>query len=147
MMTDEAMRLRRLGEPDAEPACDIVAGFKGSSVDAGYMAEFLADERNCLIGAFADDRLVGFVLAYELPRVDGPRPMMLLYEIEVAADYRRRGIGSALIGELKRICRQRGAAKMFVATGKSNVAAMALYASTGGQRPSTGEAMFEYRFE
>ena len=57
--------------------------------------------------------------------------MMLLYEIEVAVPYQRQGIGTAMLNLLKVFCHQRNAYKMWVQTGKSNVAARNLYRATG----------------
>ncbi|UCH33793.1 MAG: GNAT family N-acetyltransferase [Armatimonadota bacterium] len=143
-MMGGTVEMCRLMSGDEKTACDIVKMFKSREVEMGHMAAFLAEERNYLIAAHLDQQPVGFALAYELPRVDGPKPMMLFYEIEVAEAHRRRGIGKALVEHLKRICEERGCAKMFVVTSESNVAAMALYVSTGGKRPSIDEAMFEY---
>ena len=59
--------------------------------------------------------------------------MMFIYEVAVVEQLRRRGIGRALIEEVKRLAQEDGCRKMLVATNKSNEAAMALYRSAGGQ--------------
>jgi ribosomal protein S18 acetylase RimI-like enzyme len=59
--------------------------------------------------------------------------MMFLYEAGVLAQYRRRGLGRALVEELKRLARESDCRKMFVPTQASNEAAMALYRSAGGE--------------
>ena len=140
------MQIRRLVAGDEESACEIARRFKSAQADKGHLARFLADERNYLVAAHVDDDLAGFILGYELPRIDGARPMMLLYEIGVLADQRRRGIGRALVGQLKQVCQERGIRKMFVLTEQSNAAAMALYTSTGGDRDAGNTVMFEYTF-
>jgi ribosomal protein S18 acetylase RimI-like enzyme len=134
------MQIRRLREGNEEAACRVIEevkfvadGLVGVSADAGYMRTFLADDRNYLIIATVDDKPVGFVLGYECARVDGPRSMMFLYEIGVEETHRRKGIGRALIEELKRCCVARGCCKMFVPTSASNKAAMALYRSADGK--------------
>jgi ribosomal protein S18 acetylase RimI-like enzyme len=73
--------------------------------------------------------------------------MMYLHEIDVLPSYQRQGIGTALIEELKRICRTEGITKMWLGTSESNIAAMALYQKTGGMRLSTGEAGFQWTFQ
>ena len=50
----------------------------------------------------------------------------------VAEQHRRRGIGRALVEEIKRLARVDGCRKMFVLAGRGNEAAMALYRSAGG---------------
>ena len=65
--------------------------------------------------------------------------MMFFYEIGVVESHRRRGVGKQLIGELKAICRQADVMKMWVPTGRSNVAATRLYASTGAVPLNDGD--------
>ena len=138
------MRIRRLTAGDEQTACEIASIFRSSQVATDYMADLLADERNHLIAALVDQRPVGYVLGYELQRIDGRGPMMFLYEIEVAESHRRRGIGRALVEQLKRTCGERRFAKMFVLTEESNTAATALYGSTGGERGDPDTVGFLY---
>ena len=138
------MQIRRLRMGDEESACEIANIFRSSQVSIDYMAALLADERNHLLCAFSEQRPVGYALGYELQRIDGQGPMMLLYEIEVTETHRRRGIGRVLVQHLKRTCRERGFAKMFVFTEESNTAAMALYAAAGGERGAPDTVTFWY---
>jgi len=57
--------------------------------------------------------------------------MIYLYEIGVHPEYRRKGIGAALIGALKEDCRNRDILKIWVGTEADNLAARRLYESTG----------------
>jgi len=138
------MDIRRLITGDEQTAREIVTAFRSSQVSIEYLSDFLADERNHLIAALVDQRPVGYTLGYELQRIDGRGPMMLLYEIEVAPHHRRRGIGRALVEQLKRACRKRGFAKMFLSTEESNSAAIALYTSTGAERGHPDTVGFWY---
>jgi ribosomal protein S18 acetylase RimI-like enzyme len=72
---------------------------------------------------------------------------VLLYEIGVHAEFRRRRIGSALVGEVKRWAREVGAAQVWVLTGTANVAANALYTATGGQSDGSSTVMYSYSLE
>jgi len=69
-----------------------------------------------------------------------------LYEIAVAPEFHRRGIGTALIRGLERICREQGFAEMFVFTNRSNAAAMRLYGSTGAHTEAADEQMFVWTY-
>jgi ribosomal protein S18 acetylase RimI-like enzyme len=148
------MEIRRLIPGDEDAACRVVEQVKlaaeevvAPSVDRAYMRSFLADERNYLITAYVDGALAGFILGYDLARVDGARPMMFLYEVGVDQPYRRRGIGRALVEELKRCCNARNCVKMFVSASASNAAAMALYRAAGGVGgPQSDAAAFEWRW-
>ena len=71
---------------------------------------------------------------------------MFLYEIDVAPEYQRQGVGTALIRVLERICRDEGFAEMFVFTNRSNTAAMRLYASTGAHTEADDEQMFVWTY-
>lgn len=72
-------------------------------------------------------------------RVDRPQPMVILYEVETAEEFRRQGLGRAMVDEFVRICRERGFVKAWVPTNASNTAAIALYASAGGERLSEAD--------
>ena len=112
---------------------------------ARYFLRFLSRPENLWIVPFDDGVPVGYLLAYLLDRVDRDQQMMFFYEIGVAESHRRRGSGKRLIGELKSICREAVLMKMWVPTGRSNVAASRLYASTGAvPLPSGDEVTYAY---
>ena len=88
---------------------------------------------------------VGFLLAYLLDRADRDQQMMLLYEIGVTESHRRRGIGTQMITQLKGLCWAQNVMKMWVPTGRSNLAATRLYASTGAiPLPDGDEVTYAY---
>jgi len=113
----------------------------------GHLTDLLANEDNYFYIAEVDEKPVGFLLAYKLERCDSEQPMMLLYEIEVLSNYRRRGIAKSLIQQIKLLCQQKQFMKAFVITSETNAPAMGLYKSTGGRREATHEAVFVYRIE
>ena len=104
----------------------------------------LHDPRTIFLVAFDEDALVGFVLAYELPRRHGFEVTLCIYEIEVDAAYRRRGVATRLLAELERVARERGVDEGFVLTDADNAAAMGLYESVGGVRNDVVEWDFSY---
>jgi ribosomal protein S18 acetylase RimI-like enzyme len=104
----------------------------------------LHDPRTIFLVAFDAADPVGFVLAYALPRRHGLNVTLCVYEIEVDAAYRGRGIGSRLLRELEGLARKRGIEEGFVLTNEDNVAAMRLYESAGGTRNDVVEWDFDY---
>jgi ribosomal protein S18 acetylase RimI-like enzyme len=52
----------------------------------------------------------------------------------VQENWRRQGVGSALIAAAMTLARQRGSAKFWLSTGGHNTPAQALYESLGGDR-------------
>jgi aminoglycoside 3-N-acetyltransferase I len=133
-----SVRSAELGDGAAEP--------RYSPLDSGAAAAFLVHEQNHVLVAFDGKRPVGMLLAYELERRHGDPRMLFIYELGVDAGYRRRGIARELLRRARALARERGINEGFVLTEESNEAAMALYASAGGVRPSEDEAMFDFDF-
>ncbi len=142
--SESTTEVRRLGRDDGDLALDAISqlkaadwegqGGKPESLTASHLARFLRYDDHFLIVAIKDAEPVGYLLAYELSRVDRDQNMMLFYEIGIADSERRQGVSTALIDEIKAICRERNIMKMWVETNESNEAAMRLYQSTGGTR-------------
>src|ERR1041385_3525892 len=91
----------------------------------------LQDPRTIFLVAFGGEEPIGFVLAYALPRRHGFNVTLLVYEVEVAAEHRRRGVATRLFAELERLARERGIEEAFVLTEADNAAASRLYESVG----------------
>ena len=96
--------------------------------DAPHTA-LLDDERVTFLVAEQDERVVGFVFGYLLPRRHGTATEMFVYELEVDEPYRRQGIATRLMRALVEGCEE-----AFVLTEPDNDAANALYESLGGKR-------------
>lgn len=146
------MDIRR-AEPGDEPlASRTIARLKLNAphqaqqgLRAQAMTDFLANPQNCLIVASDGSAPVGFLLAYMLDRIDSGQTMVFLYEIEVVEAYRRQGIATAMIEQLRAICLEQRAVKLWVQTTRSNPAAIALYRATGARQVSAGEeVVFAY---
>ena len=150
---DRSTKILRLREGDEDAAVRVVEDLKfrmdevvGVSVEPAYMRTFLANDQHYFIVAYVEDEPVGFVFGYRLSRFDGRPPVMFLYEVGVAEHHRRRGIGRALVEELKRLAKADGCGKMFVPTNRSNEAAMALYRSTGGKEGAADATAFSWNW-
>ena len=126
------MEIRRLALDDLKIGVAAIRNIKRAKTTNGVVAQFLKRPDQYFIAAVEDDQPVGFALAYELERIDRPHPMMFLYEIEVVESHQRRGVATAMIELLKKICREKDAFKMFVIASASNNAALRLYDSTFG---------------
>lgn len=133
------MVVRRLRSGDGELLRRLASRFKGAAAPE----TFLDDPRTVVVAALEDGEPVGFLLAYELPRIDDDDTMVFLYELEVAERWRRRGVGRTLVGELRRETPL--ARKTFVLTDDENPGAVAFYAAVGGRRVSPDQVMFEWR--
>jgi ribosomal protein S18 acetylase RimI-like enzyme len=115
--------------------------------DAAATTRFLgspgaADRRNILFLARMEGRVVGFVSGTVLDHPDKPRNL-LLQELGVNEDARRRGIARALLAALRAEGRARGCTITWVLTEGENEAARATYAAAGGIE-TTGVVMVEW---
>lgn len=129
-----ARAIRLLKAPDGYPV-----------PSAEHLAAFLSQPDNVLIVASDGGEPAGYLLAYLLDRVDRNQQMMFFYEIQVAESHRRRGIGKRMIAELKAVCRAQDVMKMWVPTGRANIAATRLYASTGAAPlPADDDVTYAY---
>jgi ribosomal protein S18 acetylase RimI-like enzyme len=135
--------IRRLG-PGDEQVVERLA----EQAPPERASELLADERTIFLVAFDGDEPepAGFVLAYELLRRHGDPSRLFVYEVGVAPTARRRGVATELLRELRRIASERGIRHGFVLTNEANEAAMELYRSLGGVRPSTDDVLWDFEY-
>ena len=120
---------------------------EGTEWDSQEGTKFLKDSNNALFVAFLENQAVGFLTANRLQRFDKRGAEVLLYEIGVREDARQKGIGKALIREVKLWAKESGADEVWVLTNRSNIAAVALYQSMGGETESEtpDEVMFNFK--
>ena len=109
-----------------------------------FAERFFASPNHYLCVAYVDDAPAGFVSGVEMCHPDKGMEMFL-YELGVDDEFRGRGIGTALIGALADLARDRGCYGMWVLTDDDNAAAMAAYQRAGGENPSP-QTMIEWRF-
>jgi ribosomal protein S18 acetylase RimI-like enzyme len=107
-------------------------------------ADFFKDPKNVFLVSRTGGQLSGFLWAHVLVSPHSSGPKLLLYSIDVFGPFRRRGIATFLIRHLKKIARTWRCREMFVPTGRNNLAAVALYRSTGGVAPNDDDVVFVY---
>ena len=94
--------------------------------------------------ALDDHLVVGFVSAVIYLHPDKSAPELWVNEIGVAPTHQRQGIGKMLLQYLLEDARQSGCVEAWVLTERQNVAAMAMYRSTGGIEESPDPTMFTF---
>lgn len=137
-----ALAVRRLGPGDepvlallAEEAPDFdLAGRSGPEppLPPAQAARYLAEPGVLHWVAEEDGRVVGELLCHLLPLPSGAGRELLLYSVGVRAGRRRRGVGTALLGEMRRWMDEAGVPEAWVLA--DNPGAEAFYAASGFER-------------
>lgn len=96
-----------------------------------YLEQLLQKKHIIPLVAFADGKIVGGLVAYELDKFEQERREIYIYDLAVEENYRRQGVATALIQQLREIARQRGAWVIYVQADYGDEAAIALYTKLG----------------
>lgn len=107
--------------------------YVGNRPSDSYMRQLLGSDYFIALAALSDEEVVGGLAAYELRKFEQERSEIYIYDLAVSGAYRRQGVATGLIQELKRIAAERGAYVIFVQadTGPEDEAAIALYSRLG----------------
>ncbi|TKD51056.1 AAC(3)-I family aminoglycoside N-acetyltransferase [Sphingomonas baiyangensis] len=137
-----APAIRLLGAADAPLLRAMLALFAeafedrdsycGNQPDDAYLADLLAGRDFIAVAAIdASGAVVGALASYELRKFEQPRSEIYIYDLAVAAPWRRRGIATALIERLRAEAARRGAWVIFVQADHGDDPAIALYTKLG----------------
>ena len=107
------------------------ATYTRAQPDDTYLKDLLSSESFIAIAALANAKVVGGLAAYVLPKFEQARSEIYIYDLAVDAAWRRRGIATALIEELRRLARAKGAYVIYVQADYGDDAAIALYSRLG----------------
>jgi ribosomal protein S18 acetylase RimI-like enzyme len=120
----------------------VVPGSPTSQTDQLDEPEaFLRDPSSFVLGAYIDGSPVGLAWGLQMRSPSG-RLTTYVHELDVHGNWRRQGVGSALITEAMTLARRRGSTKFWLSTGGHNETAQALYDSLGGDRKPLGDVNY-----
>lgn len=101
---------------------------------AAYLERLLGSETFlALVALSAEREVIGGLAAYELQKFEQERSEIYIYDLAVATPFRRNGVATALIEELKRVAAGRGAWVIFVQADYVDPPAIALYTKLGAR--------------
>ena len=133
------MRIRRLGEADVAAMEALNALFAevfeepgqytGHWQDRGDLAARLAKPDVWALVAEEGARTIGGLTAYMLHKLEGPVGELYIYDLAVAVDRQRQGVGRALLRETCRLAGEAGAHVAFVQADLGDDAPIGLYRS------------------
>ncbi len=112
-------------------AFDEVGTYSAARPSPEYLEQLLGSGYFIALAALKNGEVVGGIAAYELRKFEQERSEIYIYDLAVAAPYRRQGIATALILELKEIAAARGAYVIFVQADRGDAPAIALYTKLG----------------
>jgi GNAT superfamily N-acetyltransferase len=137
------LALRAATSADAALLCDFVrelAEFEGLVHECACtpeaMAEHVLGSRRCAAAIIAeiDGSPAGFALYYRTFSTFAAKPGIFLEDLYVRPDFRKRGIGHALLAAVAQIADGRSAGRLEWTALKWNSKALALYESVGAKR-------------
>lgn len=95
------------------------------------MHTLLDDNRSYLFAAIDGNSVLGYALAYRFPSLYSSDYLAYLYDIEVSATHRRKGIGKLLIEKILEHLRLDNVKELWLGTGIDNSEGQGLFSSTG----------------
>lgn len=130
---------RRAVDADLTPLAglfDLYRQFYREPADLDRARRFIGErlrraDSSILVATADDDVLIGFTQLYPTLCSVSAAPIQILYDLFVAGDARRRGVGRALLEAARQHAEQTGAVRMELATATTNTAAQQLYEQLG----------------
>ena len=99
-----------------------------------FIKERIENNESVIFLALENNSPAGFVQLYPIFTSVGMNRKWLLNDLFVAEDYRRHGVGKALMNKAKDLAVETRAAGILLETTKDNVKAQALYESLGYEK-------------
>lgn len=104
---------------------------------------FISNPQNHAYFALDGEKVIGFVWAYTLDRLES-EPMMYIHSVDVIKEYRRLGVGKMIVKQFIDLAYSLNYRNVFLITDKDNYSGNKLYKSLGGElNPNKNLYIFE----
>jgi aminoglycoside 3-N-acetyltransferase I len=137
------VKIRRLRRPDLSlmrqlnavfgEAFDDPHAYAAAPPENSYLEALLEKEHVVALVALTRTEVLGGLVAYELEKFEQARREIYIYDLAVAAPYRRQGLATALIAQLREIAASRGAWVIYVQADHGDEPAIAIYTKLGAR--------------
>ena len=97
-----------------------------------YLSQLLIRADFWVLAAFLDDGIVGGITAHRLPMTRAEVSELFIYDLAVAVDHQRKGIGRALVAQLRDAAAAEGIDTAFVPADNEDTYALDFYRAIGG---------------
>jgi GNAT superfamily N-acetyltransferase len=142
-----SIEIRFLQPGDESALANVAPEVFDHPIHARATIAFLADPRHHIVVAIENGVVVGFASGVHYFHPDKPVPELWINELGVAPTHRGGGVGTSLLEGLLQKARELGCAEAWVLTDRDNLAAMRLYASSGGVEARPDPVMFTFSLE
>jgi aminoglycoside 3-N-acetyltransferase I len=112
-------------------AFDDPESYSSARPKKDYRQALLSRADVVAIVALAGQNVVGALVAYELCKFEQERSEFYIYDLAVVEEWRRRGVATAMIEDLKAIARTNGSSVVYVQADYGDEPAVALYTKLG----------------
>ena len=149
-MDNKTFEIRKLASQDLAEFRSLIDLFnlvfeemQPVSASDSHLERLLNTRAFIALAAFFENEVVGGLTAYELPMYQNDSSEILLYDLAVKTEFQRRGIGNALIQNLKEYCGRQGIREFFVLVHEEDEHAVEFYRATGGK----GEKVINFLYK
>ncbi|HEV2412763.1 MAG TPA: GNAT family N-acetyltransferase [Candidatus Saccharimonadales bacterium] len=145
----DELNIRKLEKGDEKDLVGLlklyveVFGDHDYPTDAGYLPALLENKAIMFVVAYSAGEVVGGLTAYVLPSIYGDYSDVYIFDMAVSTSHQRRGVGSQLLGFLKKYCRSIGVPDIFVQADAEDVHARDFYKKNGGAESDVRHYDFE----
>lgn len=128
---------------------DLYRQFYEQPADLALAQDFISSRitngESIIYVAYEGEQAMGFVQLYPSFCSVQACKILILYDLYVAAEHRRKGIGEALMNRVTVLAKESGAGRLDLLTGKDNIPGQTLYEKLGYQK--TNEGFFAYSLQ
>jgi ribosomal protein S18 acetylase RimI-like enzyme len=150
-MTSNKLGVRRADLSDLEAVVPLFDGYRQFYQQAGdvpgaraFLQARLEQRDSVLFLAEIDGRAAGFTQLYPSFSSVSMKRLWILNDLFTHPDYRRRGVGRALLTHAEQFAREDGAKGLALSTAKTNATAKATYEQAGWKQELVFDHYYRY---